>query len=242
MLQHPGYHDILILYMVPMLFLPFAIFAIKKGKAALVITISLLLWLAAPFISINALTPLHQYLFPDITINVSYFDPLAWQLYFYLGVLLSHLKLDKQHNFNFSVSTKTVLLIALVVLFYLKHWPQEWMKALLAEPQILSTVRLVNLLIVIYGMMLWMRYAPRFFTLKYPVFLGQHALPVFSFHTIVIYYLLPATYEFTTEKWYWDLLSCLFFVALLAIPAKLDQLYRNKKRYRIVNQAKLSNS
>ena len=100
---------------------------------------------------------------------------------------------------------------------------------MLVEPQILSLVRLVNLLLVIYGVMLWMRYSPYLFKLRYPVFLGQHALAVFTFHAVVIYYLLPLTHSFTNEQWYWDLLACLFFIGLLVIPAKLDQMYRKVK-------------
>ena len=124
LLEQPGYHDILILYLVPMLFLPFAILAIKKGWVSLVVAISLLLWAGSSFISIDAIAPLFNYLLPDIKINVSYFDPLAWQLYFYTGVLLSYLKFDKGHDFNFSLPIKSVLLISLAVLFCLRHWPQ----------------------------------------------------------------------------------------------------------------------
>lgn len=240
LLEQPGYHDILILYLVPMLALPFAILAIKQGKAKLVLLVSLLLWLVAPFANLDSISPVFNYLLPDININVSYFDPLSWQLYFYCGVLISYLKFEKQHSFAFSLPVKILLLSALVIFFTLKHWPQAWVQSFLTEPQNLSLVRLVNLLLVVYGVMLWMRHAPYFFTLKYPVFLGQHALPVFTFHAVVVYYLLPVTYAFTNDKWYWDLLACLFFVSLLSIPATLDKLYRQVKQAKNLDRSSLT--
>lgn len=230
LLEQPGYHDILILYLVPMLALPFAILAIKKGRANLVIMVSMLLWLLAPFISVDMITPVFNYLLPDIKINIGYFDPMTWQFYFYIGVFISYLKFDKQNDFTFSLPVKITLLAGLVIFFVLKHGAQEWAQALIAEPQIFLLVRLVNLLLVVYGMMLLMRYVPYIFTLRYPVFLGQHALPVFTFHAVAVYYLLPLTNALTNEKWYWDFLACLCFVGLLVIPATLDKLYRKTKQ------------
>ncbi|KNC68306.1 hypothetical protein AC626_05665 [Pseudoalteromonas rubra] len=40
LLEHPGFHDILILYLVPMIFLPLAIVALKQGKLMYVVTVS----------------------------------------------------------------------------------------------------------------------------------------------------------------------------------------------------------
>jgi hypothetical protein len=65
-----------------------------------------------------------------------------------------------------------------------------------------SIIRQLNLLLLVYAFMLWMRYAPWIIKLKYPVFLGQHALTAFTFHAIVVYFLLPITQPFTTKNWY----------------------------------------
>lgn len=229
LLENPGYHDILILYLVPMLFLPFAILCIKKEKAYWVAIASFTVWLIAQFATAQQFDAVFKVVFPDIKLNVSYFDPLAWQIYFYMGVLLSYLKFHKGYQFNFNLPVKLFLISSIIILFSLKHWPPNWIEGLLYGHGSASLLRQLNLLLIVYAFMLWMRHYPWLFKLKYPVFLGQHALPVFSFHTIVIYFLLPATQSYTTDKWYWDVLVSLFFISLLAIPAKLDQIYRSKK-------------
>ncbi len=230
LLEHPGFHDILILYLVPMICLPFAIFAIKQGKAYLVGALSCLVWLLAQFISADFLSAPFNTVFSDIKLNVSYFDPFAWQIYFYMGVILSHLKFDKGHTFEFSIAIKAFLLTCIAALFIIKHGFPDLMQPYFVGHGSASLVYQANLLLAAYLVMLLMRKCTWFFTLKYPVFLGQHALPVFSFHCVAIYFILPATNPFTTQNWYWDVLACVGFVLLLALPAKLDAIWRNKIR------------
>lgn len=230
LLEHPGFHDILILYLIPMIFLPFAIMAIKNGKVIFVALASFTVWLLAQFIDAEFLvTPFNQ-IFSDIKLNVSHFDPFAWQIYFYMGVILSYLKFDKGCTFEFSVAVKVSLLGCIIAKFIVRHWYPELMQPYYVGHGSASLVYQANLLLAAYLIMLLMRKCTWLFTLKYPVFLGQHALPVFAFHCVVIYFLMPATHQFTTQHWYWDVLTCAVFVLLLAIPAKLDALWRARKK------------
>ncbi|MDP2561613.1 OpgC domain-containing protein [Psychrobium sp. 1_MG-2023] len=230
LLEHPGFHDILILYLVPMLFLPLAIKLIKQGQAVVVAITSFSIWLIAQYISIDFITPLFNLLLPQIKLNVSYFDPLAWQIYFYLGVLLSHLKIDKACQFNFSPIIKALLLMAAALFFMLRHWPPVELESYLTGHGSAPLLRQINLLLMAYVLMLAMRKLPQLFTLRYPVFLGQHALSVFTFHAVVVYFLLPISQPYTTSVWYWDVVACLFFIALLAIPARLDQCFQQYRK------------
>lgn len=230
LLEQPGYHDILILYFIPMLFLPFAIIAIQNGRALSVAAVSVTVWLAAQFVSADSLAGPFSALFPDIKLNVSYFDPFAWQIYFYMGVLLSHLKFDKGHNFNFPPLLNAFLLLCITGMFIIKQGFPELTQPYLDGQGEASLFYQLSLLLTVYLFMLLMRSFSWFFTVKYPVFLGQHALPVFAFHSIVLYFLQPMTQVYTAEKWYWDLLTCLFFVGLLVIPAKLDQLWQTYRK------------
>ncbi|RRS08277.1 hypothetical protein EAG18_12475 [Pseudoalteromonas sp. J010] len=229
LLEQPGYHDILVLYLVPMILLPFAISAIKRGNATRVAAISVFIWLVSQFVTVQWFTPLLGLLGLDISANVSYFNPFSWQIYFYMGVLLSYLKYDKNIKFSFPLSIKVFLLSLLGGIVLIKHTAPELMQPYVYGSGSASLVYQFNLLLVIYLFMLLMRSVPFVFTLKYPVFLGQHALPVFSFHTIVIYFLQPFSQPYTLAYWYWDLLTCLFFLALLALPAKMDQIWRASK-------------
>jgi len=229
LLEHPGYHDILILYLVPMIFLPFAIIAIKKGKVLLVAAASISVWIVAQFVTAQHIVTPFDKVFPDISLNVSYFDPFAWQIYFYTGVLLSYLKLDKSISFNFPPIIKISLLTCIAFTFIIKHFFPELMQPYLSGNSEASLLFQLNLLLTAYFFMLIMRNFRWFFTLKYPVFLGQHALPVFAFHNIAIYFLQPWSEVYTTEKWYWDLLTCILFVSLLAIPAKLNKAWHTHR-------------
>jgi hypothetical protein len=221
LLEQPGYHDILILYLVPMLFLPFAIIAIKNGKALGVGFASLAVWLLAQFITTTHFeAPFHAVL-PAITLNVSYFDPFAWQLYFYLGVLLSYLKTERGYQFKLPLWLQGCLIM--------KHSFSEFIPNALNNQAEASALHLLNLLLLAYLLMLLMRAFPRLFTFQYAVFLGQHALPVFAFHAVVIYFLQPWSQAYTAEKWYWDVLICLLFIGMLAIPATLDQKWRARQ-------------
>jgi hypothetical protein len=230
LLEHPGYHDILIMYLVAMAFLPLAMWALKKDLWMLVFITSIALWLIAPYFELMIFTDIYHSFFPALTIQVSTFDPLAWQLYFYLGVLLSYAKFKRRITFDFSLPVHCAIFILALLIMLGKHGQISWFESLIQNTGNAPLFIVLNLLILSYVFSVWMRKWPYLFTLKFPVFLGQHALPVFSFHTITIYFLLPITYEYTNAHWYWDLAACLFFVALLWLPAKLDQMYRQRKQ------------
>ena len=226
LLEQPGYHDILILYLVPMLFLPFAIMAIKNGKALGVAVVSFTVWLLAPFVTAQHFAAPFHAVFPAITLNVSYFDPFAWQLYFYLGVLLSYLSTARGCQFKYPLWLQGCLIGALCGFVIIKHNFVEFIPMILNNQAEASVLYLLNLLLLAYLLMLLMRALPGLFTFQYAVFLGQHALPVFAFHTVVIYFLQPWSQAYTAEKWYWDVLICVLFIGMLAIPATLDQQWR----------------
>ncbi|MEC4088741.1 OpgC domain-containing protein [Pseudoalteromonas rubra] len=230
LLEHPGFHDILILYLVPMIFLPFTIEALKRGKLMYVVTASLLVWLLAQFVTAEFLTTPFSLVFSDIKLNVSHFDPFAWQIYFFMGVVLSYLKFDKGHTFTFTPAVRVLLLSGIGFFLLLKHGYPQLMRPYYGGHGSASLLYQFNLLLSVYLIMHLMRRFSWLFTLRYPVFIGQHALPVFAFHCVVIYFLLPWSHEYTTAHWYWDLLVCASFVALLALPAKLDQLWRARSK------------
>ncbi len=232
LLEHPGYHDILIMYLVAMAFLPLAMWSLNKDQWLLVFIISIAVWFIAPYFELTAFSDIYHSLFPALTIQVTTFDPLSWQLYFYLGVLLSYAKFKRRITFDLPLPIHSTILILALLIMLGKHAQVSWLGALIQNTGNAPIFVVFNLLILSYVFSVWMRKWSYLFTLRFPVFLGQHALPVFSFHTIAIYFLLPITYEYTNAHWYWDLAACVFFVALLWFPAKLDAMYhqRNKNK------------
>ncbi|WP_286232694.1 OpgC domain-containing protein [Thalassotalea sediminis] len=234
LLEHPGYHDILIMYLFAMFFLPLTMVALKHNHWFLVLIVSIFCWLLAPIIELSDLNNLYNVLFPSLTMQISYFDPMAWQLYFYIGVLLSYAKFERNINFEFTPIVKVTLVSLAVVFMIAKHTHQfTWLSPFVANSGYAPIGLVINLLVLSYVFMLWMRHFPWLFNLKYPIFLGQHALPVFSFHTIVVYFLLPAFHPNITHYWYWDLAACALFVATLWIPASLDDKYHQYKKSKL---------
>lgn len=230
LLEHPGYHDILIIYIIAMAFLPFAVKLIHNGKATFVAAASVLVWISAQFITADVFYLPYSLLFNDIKINVSYFDPFAWQIYFYTGVILSYLKFHKGYTYDFNPVIKFALLFCIFSIAIIKHMFPNVLVPYAEGQSEASIIFQVNLLLASYLVMLMMRSYTWFFTMKYPVFLGRHSLAVFSFHTVVIYFLQPWSQVYTTEKWYFDLLFCVFFITLLAIPAFIDEIWHTRRK------------
>jgi hypothetical protein len=65
-------------------------------------------------------------MFPQLTLHLSYFDPLAWQWLFYLGVIGAYLSKTKQLKFSHSLAIKFALIGCFMVLFFIKHTQPVW--------------------------------------------------------------------------------------------------------------------
>ncbi|NTS75739.1 OpgC domain-containing protein [Catenovulum sp. SM1970] len=244
LLEQPGFFDILILYLWPMFFLPFALQLLAKGKWLLLLGASFAVWLAAQFLQQDILNQPFSLFFPDLTLRLSYFDPLAWQVLFYLGVVLAYLIKTRPQVFVFPPIIKAIFIAVFASLMLIKHMQPEWFttfasaesrKWLTGSNDTVPVLRIINILVLAYMFKLSLPYLNKLYELRYPVFLGQHALAVFVFHTMVIYYLGPSVHQYVNETWYWDVLACMGFVALLSIPAYLDSRYKIWRKQQKLN-------
>ncbi len=238
LLEQPGYFDILVLYLVPMIFLPFAIKAIKRGQVTWVVVISFFIWLIAQFINQDILMRGVQYFSPSTKLQLSYFDPFAWQWLFYLGVFCSYLRFDKQYTFVFSPLIKSSLICLALLFMLLKHTEPAWLNAIFSNSSLkllfgesgsVPILRQINLLLLAYCFFLSMNKLSFIYSARYPVYLGKHALSVFAFHTVAIYWLYPLFTPQNLHFWYWDFISCIAFVALLSLAPKLEGIFNSQK-------------
>lgn len=235
LLELPAYHDILMLYMIPMLFLPFAIIAIEKGYLLWVMAVSLLVWLAAQWSGIWLLEPILNIWFEGMDRHHGYTDPFAWQLYFYVGVAFCALQTKHGVKFEFASWLKwSVVALALAMMIsrhYFGKWVQiESLPLLFGGAGEAPLLHVLNLALFAYIFKLVCQYWRSPFIMQFPVFIGQHALPVFAFHSVVLFFIAPAVEPWVTTYWWADVLACAAFVALLYVPAKLDAWYKTKKR------------
>ena len=158
---------------------------------------------------------------------------------FYLGVIGAYLSKTKQLKLSHSLVIKCSLVGCFLLLVFIKHIEPIWFIAfaqqanmpwLLGGNGAVPLLRQINLLLLVYIVVLTWQILQPFYTLKYPVFLGKHALPVFSFHCVVIYYLGPWLNPWVTSFWFWDVIACLGFVILLSLPAYLDLIYQRANK------------
>ncbi|MEW6995851.1 OpgC domain-containing protein [Colwelliaceae bacterium MEBiC 14330] len=239
LLEQPGYFDILLLYLLPMCFLPAALALLRQDKVFTLGFLSFMVWVLSHFLNQTLFNGYFVKIFPQLTLHLSYFDPLAWQWLFYLGVIGAYLSKTKQLKFSHSLVLKSSLIGCFIVLFFIKHSQPIWfitfaqqanMPWLLGGNGAVPLLRQINLLLLVYIVVLTWRTLQPFYTLKYPVFLGKHALPVFSFHCMAIYYLGPWLNPWVTSFWLWDVIACLGFVILLSLPAYLDFAYQRANK------------
>lgn len=238
-LHQMGYFDILIAYMLPMLALPFALRALAAGRWWLVAILSLTVWGIAQLSSDQWLAPFYSVVAPNIPVHAGYLDVFAWQLYFYCGVLIGFWRLQgvvewpRMHTI-FIISIFAVLAFGLLdyynILTERTDTMPAWIMAQLSW-QDAGFFRVLNTL-AWAGVVSWfIQHRCRMFTFKPLVFLGQHSLPVFVYHSIAVYFFLPWMMAMTEPyRWYWDFIISVLFVFTLLIPAYLHWCYRQSRQ------------
>ena len=243
-IQQMGYLDILVLYMVPMLFLPWALLLLHQGKGLLVFSLSFLFWLAAHVVNDSFLVDVFLFLQLNIKVDAGYMDIMAWQFIFYLGVIAGYCQTLPSVDLIANRKLKYIsLLLALIFLVMHKANLTLPLPANLASLfyswKDVGLIRLLNTLVLAYWVAVLIRKSPQIFTIKPLVYLGQHSLQVFTFHVVGIYFLLPCMSLINENYSLWADLSLVFvFVLTLFIPAYLHAQWQtfNKLKMTVANK------
>ncbi len=235
-IQQMGYLDILVLYMVSMLFLPWALLLLHRRKGLLVFSLSAAIWLAAHFINDSYLAELFQTLQLQTKVDAGYMDIMAWQFLFYLGVIAGYYQnftsvdIIVNHKLTFVVSLLAIVFLLMHRVNFILPLP-TYFKSLFYSWKDVGLIRLFNTLVLAYIVALLIRKLPKIFMLKPLVFLGQHSLTVFTFHGVAIYFFLPWMYQINDNYTVWaDVALVLTFIATLFIPAYFHQQWRTMRR------------
>lgn len=239
MLYQPPMLDVLPLYVVLMLFAPFALrlmFQYQGVGLAMVLAVSAGLWLAAQYAWGDVLLGL----LPDGSlIRLGAFHVLAWQLLFVLGMVLGFMRFSgiapRVHAGWWLISVGVV-----IYLYLLRHGQvrNEWLALHhhIAR-EYMAWLRLLNFLAFVYmvaGFIALHRRYQVFALLALPgrwlAFLGQHSLQVFAYHLVVLYCYIPfrwGEWAFTDgQKWF----VLAVFLASLTLPALAHQHYLQRKK------------
>jgi hypothetical protein len=231
-----AYFDILVNYILPMMFLPWALRGLAKGYSVLIISISLSIWLVSQFSSDELIRSFYHQINPMMKTDAGYMDFFAWQLLFYTGVVLSfhyqrgHLRWVLNTTLFYVVLAVSILLM---VAHHLKLQQDLTSPTLLAlfSWKDLGLVRYLNTLLLglllthVIAKKLWLIH---FLECRPAIFLGQHSLQVFIFHSVAIFFFLPYAHTIQQTQIHWqDVLITATFIGSLFIPAWIH--YRYKK-------------
>ena len=232
-LQQMGYLDILVAYMLPMVFLPWALLALRSGRGVWVLVASLSVWTLAQTLTDTVLRSPYNWLSLDINIEVGYLDAFAWQLYFYLGVCCGYWQRFNELQFIRGPIVSFIVLSFAVIFSIAHHWHWgaaiPWLSAQMSW-QDAGLVRVINTLLLAYCVAWLIQRRFIFFSIRPLVYLGQHSLQVFTFHAVAIYIFLPWMYKLSEDyHWWQDLSLTLFFILSLFAPAFLHQRWRERR-------------
>jgi len=233
LLYQPRYLDILPMYVVFLLLIPFVIRQFEKGRAPIILSSSALLWLSVQF---RLPTYALHGLISGTDINLGYFDIFAWQVLFVFGSWFGYRRaVNPASSAAADVTIIWLSLIATVLFFLARH---EFVVipdvniAMATDRATLAGVRLLNFIViaVLVGS-LTKRYS-RFFNVKWLAFLGQHSLQVFSYHVVVLYLLMPVRWRIQELGGQAEILVCVAYVISLTIPAMMHRAYRRRTSVR----------
>lgn len=233
LLEYPAYHDILVLYLLPMTTLPLAIGLIALGRAHYVALVSFGVWLVSQYVDSHGLLSFIADMSSQYRPTLMHIDPFSWQIYFYMGVLASAYRTTLAEVL-LTKSVMTVVYFAAFALLLTRHIYGPWqsIESYFWLAGDLSTAPILTMANVALWMIIFSKLSQKrtLFISKFPIFIGQHALPVFAFHSVVLFFIAPFFDSYVTKYWWADLAACVSFVAALYLPAKVDQLYRTNVR------------
>lgn len=226
LLYQPTFLDVLPLYFILVLLMPFLLEQFIKGRSLMVISFSVGIWFIAQFGVLGLITSAVTKYLP---IHLGAFDILAWQLIFVVGLYLGFLKYQ-QRELTYLLNNK-LLVISLVVATLLFLLRQDLIVINFLENETiiskerLGLLRLVNFATLVYLVGLLKSKFNKLFEWQWLSGLGQHSLQVFAFHVGLIFLLAPM--QISSLPKITSLFATFFVILSLAIPAKLHQFYRD---------------
>jgi len=234
LLNQPGFIDILPLYIGFMLLLPLGIAALRRNLWWLVLLISFGAWAASGTIDLPLRPAFLAELAPLLALNPGYFDFSAWQLVFFLGLVLGFQHVHRGWRVEgpwwLTISVLAAVLGISVIRNGLFGAPDEVALGIadsVDKPE-LGWLRLLHFMLFVYLFAWAARRRPGWLTFRWLTFLGQHSLQVYAFHAVLIYALKPLLLDLH----YFDGNDGLAYLVVagavvsLTIPAWIHRRYR----------------
>lgn len=231
LLYQADLNDILPMYSIFLLLMPFVIKAFLKNKVVFVIAISLALYGLAQIDVVEIFTAWFNRTL-GFSADLGYFNLLSWQLLFVLGLFAGHLEINNPPRWLAFKTSRPIFLILisfLIVCFLLRHSLNKELPyaSLLINRSHLGPLRLLNFLAIAFVLnYLITRYRPRIIS-SFLVFLGRNSLQVFAFHVIMAVCLAPMVPMIMKQGVIVEVVFTIIVVLSLWIPAFLTEIYHN---------------
>lgn len=210
-LYQTSFIDVLPLYIMLMTGLLFFMPLLVRKRAKVILSFSVLLWVAGQFYPQQALGERLGFL-------LGWFEILSWQLLFFSGVTLGFLALNTK-KIPHDVRLFTLALLLSISFFLLRHFGYEYVhESDLFSVRVLGVARLLNFFSIAYVFYFLSHQWPETFAFKPLTILGENSLRVFTIHLIVVYGLGPLKNFISSLSQPLALLFFLFAVSFLYLP------------------------
>jgi hypothetical protein len=224
----PSMLDILPMYCVFVLAMPFVLRSLENGHRWRVLLVSFALWALC-----NIFIPQHPFM--SGVINTGAFNPGAWQLLFVFGIVFGHALARRQVLLPAPRAWLIAIMLAIAAFFYaVRH---AFLARPLSPPLLdvltnknnLAPLRLLDFVLLAYLIYLAVSRFPQIMRWRPLAFLGRHSLPVFSAHVVIATVLLAFPEAFAgTPKDRW--ISTAILLGGMFAAAALDQLRARQTR------------
>ena len=184
----PRFFDILPMYALFVLAMPVALLALRGGRGATMLLVSIAVWGCAQ-IGLGSRGPSGD----PIGLFRGDFNPFAWQFVFFSGLYLGYLHLYQKRRIVTAQPVVVVLcalicVVGLTMRWQSLPWPESFMRgAWFTAKRDYGAAYLVNFLAFSYLVYCLAARSPRVFSWPPLAFLGRHSIQVFSFHIFIIY-------------------------------------------------------
>ncbi len=234
LVYQPGLFDILPMYCVFMLALPWILGTLRRGRWGLLFATSGGLWLLS---QAGLRDVLQRWLGTFAPVNFGAFDIFAWQVVFVIGAFFGyHWAKGTRSLLSFRPALLLLCLAVAVPLWLVLKYQQLVLPGGLnmdmvwawADKTHLAPLRLLNFIVLAYLIAAVATHRPKFVTFRPLAFLGRHSLAVFSFQVTVCAFLLTQPYLF--HSFASRTLTAVGLVALLFPAAWVHQILTAKSR------------
>ena len=242
LLYQPGLIDILPMYIIFVLCVPFILRGYQNDKGNLILAASFLIWVFAQF----GIRDSFQRLIGQYTAaHLGYFDAFAWQFLFVAGTWIGYKGFhEKSLQMPRNALLSIIAVAATLAMLTIRHGfirPDEFGTPFVQRAlgiTHLGWLRLINVSAVIYTVALLISARGEFFKCRWLEFLGRHSLQVYTYHVLIIYFLYHSTEPVGPQGKVAETVIALLLVLSLTLPALLHKQYVEYRKPRQATASK----